>query len=215
MRSASRMDWSVSALAGYGVGKPWQNKNREETMIRRPDDTLGQFVSQFVAERIETPLPDKIDIWTKLVCGDLFSVAFVCWLPSVKTYSARQQMDTGSNSLINEIANHANVWINIKFKQVFGNHNKLAQIEIDQTGFVRAHLGAMFQEAITGMAEKNFDPEVARAHAYFVVLSKELEHLVLKNVLPLSAVRDVLTQGLSTADKMANEVRLAISGRQV
>ena len=184
-------------------------------MTRRLNDTFGELISRFVAKRVDTPRPDEIDIWTELVCGELFSVAFVCWLPKIKTYSSREQMDTELNHLMNEIANHANVWINMKAKQVLGNDNGLAQIQMEETRFVRAHLGAMFQEAIAGLAEKNFDPDVARSHAYFVVLSKELERLVLKNTLPLSAVRDVLTQGLSIADKMASEACRVISEKQV
>jgi len=184
-------------------------------MTRRANDAFGQFVSQFVAERVDAPQPDEIDIWTELVCGALFSVAFVCWLPRFKTYSSHEQMDTELSHLINEIADHANVWMNIKLRRVLGDHNRLAQVETDRTGFIRARLNAMFEEAISGMTEKKFDPEVARSHAYFVILSQELEHLVLKNMLPLSAVRDVLTQGLSIADKMASEAYRVISGREV
>lgn len=183
-------------------------------MIRGPKETLGELISQFVAERIDVPQPDEIDIWTKLACGELFSVAFVCWLPRFKTHSSREQMDAELNRLINEIANHANRWITIKVQQVLGNDVGPAQTEIAESEFVRPHLGAMFQEAIAGMAEKDFDPEVARSHAYFVVLSEELEHLVVKNLLPLSAVRDVLTQGLSMADKMADEACRVIRGGQ-
>jgi len=184
-------------------------------MTKRSDDALGELVSQLVAERVYAPLPDEVDIWTELVCGALFSAAFVCWLPRFKTYSSYEQMDADLSNLINEIVNHANVWVNIKVEQVFASRNGLAHIEGDRTSFVRARLGAMFQEAIAGMVEKNFDPEVARSHAYFVVVSEQLERLVLKNALPLSAVRDVLTQGLSIADKMAIEACRVNNGRQV
>jgi len=150
-------------------------------MIGRPNDSFGQFVSQFVAERVDAPQPCEIDIWTELVCGELFSVAFVCWLPRVKTHSSREQIDTELSHLINEIANHANVWMNIKLRRVLADQNRLAQIEgsrrvgsqTDRTGFVRARLNAMFEQAISGMTEKKFDPEVARSHAYFVILSQE------------------------------------------
>jgi len=71
------------------------------------DNNLGKLASQFVAERVDIPHPDEVDLWIQLVYAALFSAGFVVWLPTAKAriyvHHVLQQGIAGSDAMASEV----------------------------------------------------------------------------------------------------------------
>jgi hypothetical protein len=177
----------------------------------RMNDNLGQLVSHFVAERVDIPHPNEVEIWTQLVYAALFSVGFVVWLPTAKGCSCDDEMTSQLHRLIANIANDADVWIRRRIQEALQIAD--SNISVDATSEIRFHLGAMFAEAIGVMTERKFEPEAARSHACFVHLSVNLQKLALIAERPID-VQHVLQQAIAGTNAMANEVRRALNRKR-
>jgi len=63
------------------------------------EENSGVLINKFVSERVDTPHPDEIDIWSQLVYAALFSVGFIFWLPIAKNCSSEDEMTNQLNNL--------------------------------------------------------------------------------------------------------------------
>ncbi len=166
------------------------------------DKSICHLISEFVKERVDSPQPKEIEIWSQLVYAGLFSAGFVVWLKVKKNFLSPNKLNQHLNKFISEIAENADGWINRKIKDAL--RNNYSNINVDGKPEIRFHLGAMFNEAICVMCDRNFKPEVARSHACFVHLSKNLQRLALTGKLEFD-VKNVLQLGVEGTDAMAQK----------
>jgi len=176
------------------------------------NEEVGQLVSRFVAERVDTPNPEEIEVWTQFVYAALFSVGFVVWLPMAKACSFEEERTAQLNRLIGEIVEDANAWIGAKICKALGSIH--SNISIDSVAEIKFHLVAMFNEAILAMCERKFEPEIARSHACFVHLSANLEQLVLREQIAIEGLKHVLERGVASTDGMAKEAWTTLKRKQ-
>lgn len=173
-------------------------------------ENLGTLVSKFVLERVDSPSPDEIEIWSQLVYTALFSSGFVVWLPIAKKCSSENTITNELNILIGEIAKDANVWINSKIREAL----KISDFKImtDLVPEIKFHLKAMFTEAIGVIAERKYTLELARSHSCFVHLKANLEQIAMTAKIPIN-IQHVLKQGLAGCDSMAEEIQVALKSK--
>lgn len=141
-----------------------------------------------------------------------FSAGFVVWINSKKNFSSPNKLNQHLNKFINEIAENADGWINRKIKDALRIND--SNINVDGKPEIRFHLGAMFNEAICVMCDRNFEPAVARSHACFVHLSKNLQRLALTEKLEFD-VKNVLQLGIEGTDAMAQELMEALKRKRL
>jgi hypothetical protein len=180
----------------------------EEITMR---NNLGQLMSQFVAERVDSPHPEEIEIWSQLIYAALFSVGFVVWIPTTKELTSKDEMTSELNRLIGNIAKDADLWIGRKLRDVLQITD--SNITVSSASEIKFHLGAMFTEAVDAMAERKFKAEEARSHACFEHLLENLKKLALTAKAPID-VQHILQQGIAGTDAMANEVRKALNRKK-
>ena len=176
------------------------------------EENLGVLVSKFVSERVDNPNPRGIDTWSQLVYAALFSVGFVVWSSIATNCSSESEMNGQLNTLIDDIAEDAKVWINHKTQEVL----KISDLNImvNSAPEIKFHLGAMFAEAIEAVNQHKLSLELARSHACFVHLQANLRKLILISKIQLD-IKDVLTKGLSGCDAMVGELQNAIKSKHI
>jgi len=175
------------------------------------DSGTGKLVSEFIAERVDIPDSREIDVWTQFVYAALFSAGFAAWIMEEKDFSSQPAFQSEVDRFIAEIATDAERWINAKVFDSLGTDGK--NIHIDHIAEIEFHLGAMFQEAFTVVAERGFAPESARSHACFVHLSRNLEQLCVVGQLSIDSYKGVLEQGIEGCDAMTAELAQVLSAK--
>lgn len=175
------------------------------------EEKLGVLASKFVSERVDTPHPKEINVWSQLVYTALFSVGFIFWIPIAKKCLSEDEMTNQLNDLIDEIAKDADVWINHKTKEALKMSG--LNITVNSVPEIKFHLSAMFKEAIAAMTEGKLSLESARSHACFVHLQANLQKLTLVSKVQID-VKDVLTKGLSGCDAMVEEIQKALKSKR-
>ena len=170
-------------------------------------ETTGQLVSRFVAERVDNPHPEEVEVWSHLVYAYLFSSGFVVWLPIAKGCSSRDEMTSQLNALIAEIVKDADLWMGCKIRTALQISD--LNITVDSVPVIRFHLNAMFAEAIAAITDGKLTADVARSTACFVHLQTNLRRLALVGKV-LIDVQSVLKQGIDGCDAMAAEIQAAL-----
>ena len=175
-------------------------------------ENLGVFVSKFVSERVDTPHPEEIDVWSQLVYAALFSVGFIFWPSIAKKCSSEDEMTNRLNNLIDEISKDADVWINRKIQEALKISD--SNITINSVPEIKFHISAMFNEAIAAITNSKLSLELAQSHACFSHLQANLQKLALVSKTQID-VKDVLKKGLSGCDAMVEEIQKALKSKQL
>jgi hypothetical protein len=170
-------------------------------------ENMGQLVSRFVAERVDDPCPEEVEVWSHLVYAGLFSSGFVVWLPIAKASSSQDHMRVELSRLVDEIAKDADLWMGSKICQALRIAD--SNISVHAVPEIRFHLLAMFDEAIAAIAEGKLTADAARSSACFVHLQANLRRLALVGKV-LIDVQSVLKQGIDGCDAMASEIQAAL-----
>ncbi len=176
------------------------------------EENLGILVNKFVLERVDTPHPKEIDVWSQLVYTDLFSVGFIFWLPIAKKCLSEDEMTSKLNNLIDEIAKNAD-WIGCKIQKSL-NISELKITHNYLVSEIKFHLSAMFTEAIAAITEGKLSLELARSHACFVHLQANLQKLTLVSKSSID-IKNVIIKGLSGCDVMVKEIQEALKSKQI
>ena len=136
-------------------------------------------INEFVKKAMGMPLKGQLDWWTESSYAALFSSSFEIFL--MFAYSETQSEKDFNNLLqqfTKELSKKASSWFEKGFSESLPlqSRDKIKTKDFFERE-IQLRLNSYFHIAVTAMADRNYQIEMARSHSCFVILSKEFEHL--------------------------------------
>lgn len=175
------------------------------------DDTLGELVSLFVLERTSKPRPHEMDLWLESVYAYLFSVAWEVIFLVSNARKAPSCLESEINTLIADLANHAQYWIDGCLEEATKQIHGAPRIHFELgTDMIRSRLNSYFDIALDAVDQRGYSLSLARSHSCWVILTQCAEQeMTLDTGSRQVSVEDTAKhtiQAFETCERLAQEI---------
>lgn len=177
-------------------------------------DEMGELVSAFVEERVDSPAKGEIDLWCEAVYAGLFSVGLHTVLRMKEVTEGPDKLDEIVNALIASTTRHAAPWMSNRLGARQG-YPEMPPIRIELGPVMSQRLVVYFNEAIGVMADRGYALETARSHAVFAVLGQIIEEMIKRGMIRTAEKAIAFKMNVIEAcDAMSKEVVKALEKRR-